>query len=146
LNKNASILEKLGVGSLGGCLWWCSMLYSGDTREGPTYFKEWNEAIDKRDMTVYKKEFISNGKSAIKTGGISLLIGLFVNNAEFHWKNHLNIFGYTQLLSGVAYLIQAKQFDKAVFEEDSKQTLLSPFIISPMIRPDYSGIMLVKRF
>ncbi|MBA7495398.1 hypothetical protein ES702_05980 [subsurface metagenome] len=119
--------------------------------------KEWNKAIEERNMKPLRKEYMTTGKFFTLLGATmgtwSLLVttnnyfeSLYDNGYVKVLFNSALILGITFFASGLFFIRRAKRLDKAVFEEDIKKVLSSPLIVSPMIRPDYSGIMVVKRF
>ena len=107
----------------------------------------WNEAIKNKSFISIRKDYYrKNSKAYFLMGGMFFGLPLIGNYTEEWIGNYCYILGATSFLSAIAYIIQAKRLDNAVFEDDMKQVLQIPLIVSPMIRPDMNGIMVVKRF
>lgn len=122
----------------------------GDAYISYSFAKSWNNAIENKDLTEIKNSYTRNAIITLSFG-----LGIFTyslveeeTSYDFNTRltNGLVFMGTIIAPITIGYLLQAKQLDKAVFEEDIKQTLSSPIIVSPMISPDYSGIMIAKRF
>ena len=76
--------------------------------------------------------------------GISITLGVLIRYSSVVLSNAFYLDGTIALISGIAYYIQVKRLDNAVFEQ--KEALIHSLTLCPMIRPNLNGVMLVKRF